>query len=226
MIYTERFSRWHELLFVSEAIKVFPVRAAEIREPRHLTGTRTLTVAENSAELVCAHACINILWGRRERRPTITRVRRGCRKEKTKEREREKKRKEERKRCQTEREGEILVGEKRIFSRHCRAQRGRTDGPPPHIWSPPLARRSERRKEVATLAGDFSEKVRERNDPGMEKGATSVSPSLYPRARPFFLPHVRAMRDDMQNACVHAKRPPLNCIPCRYAHCAFNGPCA
>lgn len=73
---------------------------------------------------------------------------------------------------------------------------GQTD-PPPHIWSPFLARRSERRKEVATLAGDFSEKVpRQRNDPGGEKGAhniPSVSPRLYPTC-PFFLPHVRDAR--------------------------------
>lgn len=45
------------------------------------------------------------------------------------------------------------------------------------IWSPPLARRSKRRKEVATLAGIFPKKFWERNDPGWKERDMASHPS-------------------------------------------------
>jgi len=114
----------------------------------------------------------------------------------------------------TEGEGAILVGEKRIFSRHCRAGLHRRDGSGQtglHHLVPPLARRSERRKEVATLAGIFPKKFRERNEPGREERDTAFHPSRsYPRfttTSPIF-PAPRARR-----ARWHAKR----ARPCKTA---------
>lgn len=59
----------------------------------------------------------------------------------------------------------------------------------------------------------------------MERACLSRPSSLSPHVCPFFSPH-RRERCDMQNACVHVNRYPLNCIPCNYAYCALNGPCA
>lgn len=87
-----------------------------------------------------------------------------------------------------------------------------------HIWSP-RAKVGERKK-VATLAGIFPKKSERKEARRGGRGWRARIPVL----SIFLAP--RTNNGDMQNACVHVNRYPLNCIPWKYAYCALNGPCA
>lgn len=111
------------------------------------------------------------------------------------------------------------MGKKRIFRRHCRASEmgpDKRDGSPTSGFLPPapLARRSERRKEVATLARIFPKKSENESRNGKRKALCAFSPfpllsPIYPAAA---LAHSSrptcATRGDMQNGYLH---PALNC---------------
>lgn len=102
---------------------------------------------------------------------------------------------------------------------------------PPHLV-PHSDEKVKEEEEGRDLDRDFSEKVR--NDPEwIQKGtAFHPSPSLtrshFIRLAYFSCLHVCdtvtcKTHAFMQNDHFH---PALNCVPCRYAYCAFNGPCA
>lgn len=134
------------------------------------------------------------------------------------------------------------MGRKRIFRRHCRASEmgpDKRDGSPPHLVpSPfplpppavPLARRSERRKEVATLTRIFPKKSENEARNGKRKAQHIFSPFpllLSPRFTrlAYSSRSTCATRGDMQND--HLSTPLLIADPMQIrAYCAFNGPCA
>lgn len=92
------------------------------------------------------------------------------------------------------------------------ARRARTNGPPPS--GPPSGEKVREEEGGRDLGGDFSEKVRERKDPGRGRGEEGhdnppfpLLPPRFTRLRLFFLPHVRDAPGDTRNEHVHAKRP-------------------
>lgn len=93
--------------------------------------------------------------------------------------------------------------------------------------SGPLVRRSWRRK-VVTLAGIFPKKsaqkrAKRRKGRGRRGWRARILSFLCRPLSIFLAPRTSG---DMQNACVHVNRYPLNCIAWNYAYCALNGPCA
>lgn len=85
--------------------------------------------------------------------------------------------------------------------------------PPPPPTFAPLARRSERRKEVATLARIFPKKSENETRNGKRKALCAFSPfpllsPIYPAALAHSSRPTCATRGDMQNGYLH---PALNC---------------
>lgn len=101
----------------------------------------------------------------------------------------------------TEGEKTILLGKNEfLVDIVVPARWARTNEPLPS--GPPSGEKVREEERGRDLGGDFSEKVRERNEPRWEEGDTVSHPSPASRLRLFFLPYVHNARGDTRNAHV------------------------